>query len=105
MNPAFFVWLAFIATGVAWFWPHCARPALRHADAPPGAVRFALAITVAMIAMAALRAASVVLASYQSLSFWLWLAVGVAWVAVVGLGFPRYRLLIRAVHAIAGDRG
>jgi uncharacterized membrane protein len=93
----------FVASAIAaWFWPHCARPALRSVGAPRLAIQAALVLTIAMIIAQLVRAASLALAIQRPATFWLSIIVGVVYLVVVGFGFPRYRLLLRATEAFSG---
>jgi hypothetical protein len=87
----------------AWFWPHCARPALGSVGAPHLAMQAALILTIAVIVAQLGRAASLVLEVQRPATFWLSTVVGLIYVVVVALGYPRYRLLLRATRALSAQ--
>jgi hypothetical protein len=89
--------------GTSWFWPHCARPSLVWLRAGPVVYRLVLGVTVLTVA----TFVGQVLAELARVSFdwgsprwWIALIVGGLWIVVVGLGWPRYSLLLR----LAGGR-
>lgn len=100
-TPLYVAGLVLISVGMAWFWTHCARPALRWMTAPPWAFRIILAITVAAAVAPLIRSVSVLTDELETVSYWLFGITGAMWIVVVGLGYPRYRILVRTVNVLA----
>jgi hypothetical protein len=81
----------------AWFWPHCARPALIALRAAPVAHWLVLGVTVLTVVAYALAAVADIAGFYGGARWWITLVVGGLWFLVVGLGYlQNYKLLLRA---------
>jgi hypothetical protein len=95
MNPQILFDAAVIA-GLVWFWDRRARPALRAIHAEPLALRLGLAVTVLAAATIAVHLVAVATDTAEAAASWIRLAGGLAWIVVVGLGYPQYRFLRHA---------
>lgn len=81
----------------AWFWPHCARPALTAQRAAPGAHWLVLGVTVLTVAAYALAAPAEIARIGGASRWWITTIIGALWIVVVGLGYlQNYALLRRA---------
>lgn len=81
----------------AWFWPHCARPALTALRAAPVAHRLVLGVTVLTVIAYALAAIADIAGIYGAARWWVTLIVGALWFFIVGFGYlQNYKLLLRA---------
>lgn len=95
---AFNLAVDFIGIGLAaWFWPHCAKPALTAKGASPAAHWLVLGITVLMVAAFALTAVLYVVHVGRPVAFWTLWVVGPLWILVVGLGYWQDYALLRRV--------
>jgi hypothetical protein len=92
LNLALYVGLILLA---AWFWPHCAKPALIRQNANSLAYNLVLGVTVGtMLALAAASAAY--LAGVEgSAKLWAAAIAATTYGLVVSLGYPRYTVLLR----------
>ena len=80
----------------AWFWPHCARPALTAQRATLLAHRIVLGLTVLTIATYAFAAAARMAQIDGATLWWTTTIIGAIWILVVGLGYlQRYELILR----------
>jgi hypothetical protein len=79
----------------AWFWPHCAKPALRMSDARPIAYPIGLGITALLIGAFAIGLVAR-LAHASPLGVMIMIVTGALWMVVVGATlWPRYSILLR----------
>ena len=80
----------------AWFWPHCARPALDYYRAGRASRRVGLVVTAAFVTIAAIEG---VVSLFDRSPRWLFALFNIAfvvWLLVVGLTlWPRFSVLIR----------
>lgn len=91
----------FLIALAAWFWPHCARPALVARRATPLAHRLVLGVTVLVIAGYTLSAAAKLVPIDGATVWWTTTIIGALWVLVVGLGYLQgYELLVRATGRV-----
>jgi hypothetical protein len=80
----------------AWFWPHCARPALTAVRAAPAATWLVLGITILTVVVYTLGAAAEIARIGGAAKWWITTIIGVLWMLIVGLGyFQNYALLVR----------
>lgn len=80
----------------AWFWPHCARPALTAQHASAVAHWLVLGVTVLTVITYSLFAVDDVTEVFRATRWWIYLITGGLWIAVVGLGYlQNYALLLR----------
>jgi hypothetical protein len=81
---------------VAWFWPHCARPALAARHASALAYGFVLGVSVLAVGVYALSAVAELAGTDLTVPLWLTAVAGGLWAVIVGLGyFQEYALLRR----------
>lgn len=71
----------------AWFWPHCARPALTAERASAVAHSPVLGVTVLTVITYSLLAVDDVTQVFRATRWWVYLITGGLWIAVVGLGY------------------
>lgn len=81
----------------AWFWSHCAKPALVFERAAPAAQRIVLGSTVLLIGAWALDAGAEFVPVAYGIQFWVFAIAGVLWSLVVGLGYLQNYALLRRV--------
>jgi membrane protease YdiL (CAAX protease family) len=80
---------------VAWFWPHCAKPALIHQRANPLAYKLALGVHVGAIVVIAVASAAWLAQLEGPAKLWAPAIAATIWGLIVGLGNPRYTMLLR----------
>jgi hypothetical protein len=90
----------FIVAMTAWFWPHCAQPALARRRGSEVAQRIVLVATVLTIAAYATAVLISVAQIPVSGMWWVTTIIGVVWIVVVALGyFEGYRTLLYVTGA------
>lgn len=104
MNPQIIFDVAIIA-GLVWFWIRRARPALIAIEAQPLALRLGLGATILAIGAIAVHLAAITTGTWDVAAGWLRLLGGLAWIVVVGLGYPQYRFLRHATGTERPGRG
>jgi hypothetical protein len=83
----------------AWFWSHCAEPALTFRDASRLAHRLVFVATLLMIAASGVAIAGEFAMVGRAVAYWISSVLWVVWVVVVGLGyFQDYRFLRQATR-------
>ncbi len=90
-----------VVVALAWFWARYARPALIMLRVEPVALRLGLGATIAAIAATVLHAIATLTTTAVDAAAWVRIAGGLAWIIVVGLGYPRYGFL----RHLTGTRG
>jgi hypothetical protein len=97
LNLALYVGLMLLA---AWFWPHCAKPALIRQNANTLAYNLVLGVTAGTIVVLAAGSAAYVAGVEGSAKLWAAAIAAVTYGVVVALGYPRYSALL----ALTGGR-
>lgn len=96
MDPIGLAVYALIVAGTAWYWPHCAQPALARGQGSALARRVVFAVTVLTIAAYATAIVSTIAQVRVPGMWWITTIVGAIWIVVVALGyFQDYRFLLR----------
>jgi hypothetical protein len=92
LNLALYVGLILLA---AWFWPHCAKPALIRQSANALAFKLVLGVTIGTIVVLAVASAAYLANVEGSAKLWAAAIVSTVYGLVVSLGYPRYTVLLR----------
>lgn len=91
---------AFIVAMTAWFWSHCAQPALAQRRGSDVAQRIVLVVTVLMVAAYAAEVLITVAQIRVSGMWWITTIIGAVWIVVVAIGYvERYRTLLQLTGA------
>ena len=86
-----------IVAGAAWFWPHCARPALETTGADPTTRRTVLGVTALTVVAFALAAFADLTAIGGTAVWWATTVVGAAWALIVGVGYLQNYAFLRGL--------